>query len=179
MSHYWHLNRWKHFHHVNVFCLDVYKYFDEGCLQHVWSCIYWPFGYFEFCRGTKGKDISTIKSLRVLRVLRPLKTIKRLPKLKVCIWLQSINTAVTSRKVYIHLYIQNTFIRFLKEVLCVIWSRNDSKTVVKEGYVIWSSSHSKSTRLNGLNVFICIYTICGRCRTIKCLSNHIPRSEGY
>ncbi|XP_026067328.1 calcium channel, voltage-dependent, N type, alpha 1B subunit, a isoform X20 [Carassius auratus] len=33
-------------------------------------------------RGTKGKDISTIKSLRVLRVLRPLKTIKRLPKLK-------------------------------------------------------------------------------------------------
>lgn len=36
-----------------------------------------------FCRGTKGKDISTIKSLRVLRVLRPLKTIKRLPKLKV------------------------------------------------------------------------------------------------
>lgn len=34
-------------------------------------------------RGTKGKDISTIKSLRVLRVLRPLKTIKRLPKLKV------------------------------------------------------------------------------------------------
>uniref|UniRef100_A0A8C4HKM8 Voltage-dependent N-type calcium channel subunit alpha n=1 Tax=Dicentrarchus labrax TaxID=13489 RepID=A0A8C4HKM8_DICLA len=35
-----------------------------------------------FYRGTKGKDISTIKSLRVLRVLRPLKTIKRLPKLK-------------------------------------------------------------------------------------------------
>ncbi|GAA6226504.1 voltage-dependent N-type calcium channel subunit alpha-1B isoform X2 [Lates japonicus] len=35
-----------------------------------------------FHRGTKGKDISTIKSLRVLRVLRPLKTIKRLPKLK-------------------------------------------------------------------------------------------------
>lgn len=34
-------------------------------------------------RGTKGKDINTIKSLRVLRVLRPLKTIKRLPKLKV------------------------------------------------------------------------------------------------
>ncbi|KAM9841004.1 voltage-dependent N-type calcium channel subunit alpha-1B [Aulostomus maculatus] len=33
-------------------------------------------------RGTKGKDINTIKSLRVLRVLRPLKTIKRLPKLK-------------------------------------------------------------------------------------------------
>eukprot|EP00063_Salmo_salar_P041136 XP_014015971.1 PREDICTED: voltage-dependent N-type calcium channel subunit alpha-1B-like isoform X3 [Salmo salar] len=33
-------------------------------------------------RGSKGKDISTIKSLRVLRVLRPLKTIKRLPKLK-------------------------------------------------------------------------------------------------
>lgn len=38
---------------------------------------------FVLCRGTKGKDISTIKSLRVLRVLRPLKTIKRLPKLKV------------------------------------------------------------------------------------------------
>ncbi len=38
---------------------------------------------FAFHRGTKGKDISTIKSLRVLRVLRPLKTIKRLPKLKV------------------------------------------------------------------------------------------------
>ncbi|KAM9858198.1 LOW QUALITY PROTEIN: calcium channel, voltage-dependent, N type, alpha 1B subunit, a [Aulostomus maculatus] len=37
---------------------------------------------FMFHRGTKGKDISTIKSLRVLRVLRPLKTIKRLPKLK-------------------------------------------------------------------------------------------------
>ncbi|XP_041094438.1 voltage-dependent N-type calcium channel subunit alpha-1B-like [Polyodon spathula] len=33
-------------------------------------------------RGTKGKDLNTIKSLRVLRVLRPLKTIKRLPKLK-------------------------------------------------------------------------------------------------
>lgn len=40
---------------------------------------------YGFClhRGTKGKDINTIKSLRVLRVLRPLKTIKRLPKLKV------------------------------------------------------------------------------------------------
>lgn len=38
---------------------------------------------FAVHRGTKGKDISTIKSLRVLRVLRPLKTIKRLPKLKV------------------------------------------------------------------------------------------------
>ncbi|CDQ74776.1 unnamed protein product [Oncorhynchus mykiss] len=37
---------------------------------------------FFLCRGSKGKDISTIKSLRVLRVLRPLKTIKRLPKLK-------------------------------------------------------------------------------------------------
>lgn len=38
---------------------------------------------FRLHRGTKGKDINTIKSLRVLRVLRPLKTIKRLPKLKV------------------------------------------------------------------------------------------------
>lgn len=38
---------------------------------------------FHLHRGTKGKDINTIKSLRVLRVLRPLKTIKRLPKLKV------------------------------------------------------------------------------------------------
>lgn len=38
---------------------------------------------FHLRRGTKGKDINTIKSLRVLRVLRPLKTIKRLPKLKV------------------------------------------------------------------------------------------------
>lgn len=46
----------------------------------------WDLTVFVFHRGTKGKDISTIKSLRVLRVLRPLKTIKRLPKLKVLLW---------------------------------------------------------------------------------------------
>ncbi len=35
------------------------------------------------------------------------------------------------------------------------------------------------TPLNGLNKFICIYVVCGWCRTIKCLSNHIPRSEHF
>lgn len=35
------------------------------------------------------------------------------------------------------------------------------------------------TKFSGLNVFICIYIVCGRCRTIKCSFNHISRSEGY
>ncbi|CAB1318637.1 unnamed protein product [Coregonus sp. 'balchen'] len=65
---------------TGVFTFEmVIKMIDLGLLLH-------PGSYFRdllaLCRGTKGKDINTIKSLRVLRVLRPLKTIKRLPKLK-------------------------------------------------------------------------------------------------
>lgn len=64
---------------------------------------------FDSCRGTKGKDISTIKSLRVLRVLRPLKTIKRLPKLKVRMSLYTIYTSFSHRNgcFEIHLQIKN------------------------------------------------------------------------
>ncbi len=54
---------------------ELYVFMDYCCVCDLTA--------FAFRRGTKGKDISTIKSLRVLRVLRPLKTIKRLPKLKV------------------------------------------------------------------------------------------------
>ncbi len=40
------------------------------------------------------------------------------------------------------------------------------------------SSHPNSNHC-GLNVFICIYIICERRRTLKCSSNHIPRFKGY
>ncbi len=53
------------------------KMCDRRRVRNVSESLLFPY------RGTKGKDINTIKSLRVLRVLRPLKTIKRLPKLKV------------------------------------------------------------------------------------------------
>ncbi len=34
-------------------------------------------------------------------------------------------------------------------------------------------------KLSGLNVFICIYIFCGRCRTKKCSSNQNARSERF
>ncbi len=46
-------------------------------------------------------------------------------------------------------------------------------------YVGWKSLHILITKLSGLNLFICIYIVCGRHRTIKCLSNQNVRSEHY
>ncbi len=48
-------------------------------------------------------------------------------------------------------------------------------------YVGWKSLHIPIviTKLSGLNLFICIYIISGRHRTIKCSSNQNVRSEYY
>uniref|UniRef100_A0A672LAE7 Voltage-dependent N-type calcium channel subunit alpha n=1 Tax=Sinocyclocheilus grahami TaxID=75366 RepID=A0A672LAE7_SINGR len=102
----------------------VWKICESQCFQnHVHLNIYpmfvdltMPVKIYvsHFIIGTKGKDISTIKSLRVLRVLRPLKTIKRLPKLKVHFWLQSINTAITVRKLQ--------WGKYLFDPLLILWT---------------------------------------------------------
>ncbi len=48
-------------------------------------------------------------------------------------------------------------------------------------YAGWKSLHIPIaiTKLSGLNVFIYIYIIRGRCRTITFSSNHIPQPEDY
>ncbi|XP_051976308.1 probable voltage-dependent N-type calcium channel subunit alpha-1B [Xyrauchen texanus] len=85
-------------------------------------------------RGTKGKDINTIKSLRVLRVLRPLKTIKRLPKLKAV-----FDCVVNSLKNVLNILIVYILFMFIFAVIAVqlfkgkfFYCTDESKSLEKD-----------------------------------------------
>ncbi len=61
------------------------------------------------------------------------------------------------------------------------WGEQITKSLVKT-YRQHKNSHKWYRKLlkmlSGLNVFICIYIFCGRCRTIKCSSSHIWLASG-
>lgn len=75
--------------HRGAYCRDVWNVMDATVV--ICAIVGFFFNASSDSPGKASKNLSTIKSFRVLRVLRPLKTIKRIPKLKVCIL---VNTMV-------------------------------------------------------------------------------------